>query len=185
VSFIAQHASTGSVFAARQDGYSVASRERPRPISTTCVTSLVSDDGGQPGEEIHLRAEQLVPVSDCKACRMLSIFRQNTSPMAKPISVPSTPIQAPHSRKIRMMAPLLAPMVRRMAMSRPLSFTSMISEEMMLKAATTMISVRIRNITFRSTCTAAKKLLLLACQSSTRNGMGESTPEISRVTCRT
>ena len=53
------------------------------------------------------------------------------------------------------MAPLPAPMVRRMAMSRPLSFTSMVREVMMLNAATTMISVRIRNITFRSTRTAA------------------------------
>ena len=56
---------------------------------------------------------------------------------------------------MRSIAPRVAPMVRRMAMSRPLSFTSMVSEEMMLNAATRMISVRIRNITFRSTRTAA------------------------------
>ncbi len=47
-------------------------------------------------------------------------------------------------------------MVRRIAMSRPLSFTSMIRPEMMLNAATRMIRVRIRNITFRSTSTAVK-----------------------------
>ncbi len=45
-------------------------------------------------------------------------------------------------------------------MSRPLSFTSMIMPEMMLKAATTMISVRIRNITLRSISTALKMLEL-------------------------
>lgn len=50
-------------------------------------------------------------------------------------------------------------------MSRPLSFTSMIIDEMMLKAATTMISVRIRNITLRSTWSALKKLELACCQS--------------------
>ena len=55
--------------------------------------------------------------------------------------------------------PRVAPMVRRIAMLRPLSFTSMIWPEMMLKAATTMISVRIRNITLRSTWIMAKKPL--------------------------
>ena len=49
-----------------------------------------------------------------------------------------------------------------MAIARPLSFTSMIRLEMMLKAATTMISVRIRNMTLRSTWTALKKLALAA-----------------------
>ena len=69
-----------------------------------------------------------------------------------PASVPTTPIAAPVMRKMRMIAPCVAPMVRRMAMSWPLSFTSMIRPEMMLSAATSTISVRIRNITLRSTC---------------------------------
>ena len=41
-------------------------------------------------------------------------------------------------RKIRRIEPCVAPMVRRMAMSRPLFFTSMTRPEMMLSAATTM-----------------------------------------------
>ncbi len=60
----------------------------------------------------------------------------------------------------------------------------MISEETMLKAATMMISVRIRNITLRSTCTAAKKDELASCQSSTRTRLGRAL-KISRVTPRT
>ena len=53
-------------------------------------------------------------------------------------------------------------------MSRPLSFTIMIMLEMMLKAATTMISVRIRNITLRSISTALTRLELACCQSTMR-----------------
>ena len=59
-------------------------------------------------------------------------------------------------------------MVRRMAMSCPLSFTSMIRPETMLSAATSTIMVRIRNITLRSTCSALKKVEL-RCRQSTRN----------------
>ena len=45
-------------------------------------------------------------------------------------------------------------------MSRPLSFTIMIMPEMMLKAATRMIRVRIRNITLRSISTALTRVEL-------------------------
>ena len=62
-----------------------------------------------------------------------------------------TPMLAPLRKKMRITMPLVAPMVRNMAMSRPLSFTSMIMLEIILNAATTMISVRIRNMTLRST----------------------------------
>ena len=55
-------------------------------------------------------------------------------------------------------------------MSPPLSFTSMIRPEMMLSAATRMISVRIRNITLRSTCSALKKVALRWRQSIMKIG---------------
>ena len=61
-------------------------------------------------------------------------------------------------------------MVRRMAMSGPLSFTSMIRPEMMLSAATSTISVRIKNITLRSTCSALKKVALRWRQSIMKIG---------------
>ena len=59
-------------------------------------------------------------------------------------------------------------MVRRIAMSLPLSLTSMIRPETILSAATSTIMVRIRNITLRSTCSALKKVEL-RCRQSTRN----------------
>ena len=62
--------------------------------------------------------------------------------------------------KIRSTAPRVAPMVRRMAMSLDLSFTSMTRPEMMLSEATSTISVRIRNMTLRSTSSAEKKVRL-------------------------
>ena len=65
---------------------------------------------------------------------------------------------APVIKNTRMTAPRVAPIVRRMAMSRPLSFTSMIRPEMMLSAATSTISVRIKNMTLRSTSSAVKKV---------------------------
>ena len=80
------------------------------------------------------------------------------------------PTEAPHIRKMRITAPRPAPKVRSTAMSRVLSFTIMIRDEITLNAATRMISVRIRNMTFCSTWTAAKKLLLLCCQSTIRTG---------------
>ena len=61
-------------------------------------------------------------------------------------------------------------MVRRIAMSEPLSFTSMIRPETMLSAATSTIKVRIRNITLRSTCNALKKVALRCRQSIMKIG---------------
>ena len=69
-----------------------------------------------------------------------------------------------------MIAPRVAPMVRRMAMSRPLSFTSMIRPEMMLSVATSTISVRIMNMTLRSTCRAEKNEALRWRQSTMKTG---------------
>ncbi|MNT75185.1 hypothetical protein D3C72_2140620 [compost metagenome] len=51
-------------------------------------------------------------------------------------------------------------------MSWPLSFTSMIRPEMILSAATSTISVRIMNMTLRSTCSAEKKVWLRWRQST-------------------
>ena len=59
-----------------------------------------------------------------------------------------------------MMAPLLAPIVRRMPISRPLSFTSMMRPEMMFNAATRTITDRMMNIMLRSTSSTVKKLSL-------------------------
>ena len=93
------------------------------------------------------------------------MLRLTTTPRTKPASVPTVPIDAPVMKNTRMIAPRVAPMVRRIAMSWPLSFTSMVRPEMMLSAATSTISVRIRNMTLRSTSSAEKKVTLRCRQS--------------------
>ena len=59
-----------------------------------------------------------------------------------------------------MIAPRVAPIVRRTAIARALSCTSMMRPEMMLSAATSTISVRMANITLLSTASTSKKLRL-------------------------
>ena len=88
-------------------------------------------------------------------------------PRTSPARVPTTPIEAPVMRNTRIIAPRVAPMVRRMATSRPLSFTSIIRPEMMLSAATSTISDRMMNITLRSTSSTVKNVSLRARQSET------------------
>ncbi len=57
-------------------------------------------------------------------------------------------------------------MVRRMAMSLPLSFTSMTRPEMIFEGRrTSTMRVRMMNITFRSTCSAEKKVWFRCRQS--------------------
>ena len=74
--------------------------------------------------------------------------------MIRPIRVPATPMLAPAMKNTRIMAPRVAPMVRRMAMSPLLSFTSMINPDTMFSVATRMISDRIRNMVLLSTSSA-------------------------------
>ena len=105
-----------------------------------------------------------MPVTVCRPWRIFSMLRQNSTPSAKPSSVPVTPMLMPEIRKTRITEPREAPMVRRMAMSGDLSFTSITRPEMMLSAATRMISDRIRNITLRSISTTSRKPLLKVCQ---------------------
>ncbi len=84
--------------------------------------------------------------------------------------VPDRPMAEPVIRKMRSTEPRLAPMVRRMAMSWPLSLTSMVMPETMLSAATSTISVRIMNMTLRSTSRAEKKVTLRWRQSEISTG---------------
>ena len=92
---------------------------------------------------------------------------QKSTPPTRPARVPSTPMAAPAMKKMRRTAPLPAPMVRRMAMSLVLFFTSMIKPVMMFIAAIATTNIRIRRITLRSTCQASKKLWFRSVQSVT------------------
>ncbi|CFN78011.1 Uncharacterised protein [Bordetella pertussis] len=87
-------------------------------------------------------------------------------PPATPSKVPTTPISAPCTRKMRATSPGPAPSVRRMAISDCLSLTAMTSDDSRLNAATATISARIRNIMRFSVCTAANQVRLLRDQSA-------------------
>ena len=92
------------------------------------------------------------------------------------------PILAPVIRKIRIMAAELAPIERKTAMSAFFDLTNIIIDETILKAATNMISVRIRNITFRSTCSALIKVgFFLASQTDDMTGQDELLQQLRRV----
>ena len=108
-------------------------------------------------------------VTQATNCRISSILQQNTMAKRQPASVPTTPMLAPVIRNTRMMAPWVAPMVRRMPISRPLSFTSMMRPEMILKAATMTMIDRMINIMLRSTWSTEKKPALRWRQSTKRN----------------
>ena len=62
----------------------------------------------------------------------------------------------PAIRKMRMIAPCPAPMVRRMAMSRSLFFTSMTRAEMMFSAAMATTISMIMRMAKRSTLSASQ-----------------------------
>jgi len=63
------------------------------------------------------------------------MLRQKLTPSSNPKLKPMTPRLALAMKKTRVIAPLVAPIVRRMAMSRLLFFTSMTMPEMMFRAA--------------------------------------------------
>ena len=113
-------------------------------------------------------SNRLVPVSLDRFWRMLSILTMKTTPITRPSRVPATPIDAPAMKNTRIMAPRVAPMVRRMAMSDDLSFTSMINPETMFSVATRMISDRIRNMVLLSTCSAESIVPFSSCQVTSR-----------------
>ena len=134
-----------------------ASRETTTraPCPTTAPTSSGSIRAGYPGKEIDLGREQIDPDDILhELADRFDVSGKGDAQVPSPARVPTTPMLAPDSMKMRRIMPREAPIVRRIAMSRPLSFTIMIMLEMMLKAATTMISVRIRNMTLRSISTA-------------------------------
>ena len=68
-------------------------------------------------------------------------------------------------KKMRMMEARPAPMARKTAISAFLERTNMIIDEIILKAATKIISVKIKNMTLRSTAKALRNEAFLVCQS--------------------
>src|SRR3979490_872797 len=110
-------ASTGSRRAARHDGYSVARKDSVSAMITTALVSPKSISDGSMERKKSYGENNSVLVSQDRNCRIDSMFRQISMPTKNPVSVPTTPIEAPVIRKMRMIEPCEAPMVRRIAMS--------------------------------------------------------------------
>ena len=83
-----------------------------------------------------------------------------------PSTIPSDPIVTPTVMNTFIMPLRLAPMVRRIAMSRVLARTSMMSDERMLNTATSTISESTTNIATRSTSRASNSAEFICRQST-------------------
>ncbi len=115
--------------------------------------------------------------SEVKMCCPLTRSSQPTiwltlnaaiTPSTPPISVPTMPIRLPWTMNVPMICAGVAPRVRRMAMSGPLSFTTITRVAMMLKAATAMIIISSRPIMVFSIFMALNRLPWVCDQSSAR-----------------
>ena len=81
-------------------------------------------------------------------------------PIVTPVIVASNPIVNPVRKKTFAIEFLLIPKVLSMAISFVLFLTKIVKPEIILKAATIIINVKIINITFLSTFNAPKKTYL-------------------------
>ena len=86
-----------------------------------------------------------------------SIFIENKTPMIIPVIVAKKPIVNPVRKKIFVIEVLLTPKVLSIAISFVLFLTKIVNPDIILNAATIIISVKIINITFLSTFNAPKK----------------------------
>ena len=85
-----------------------------------------------------------------------------------PMTVPTAPTLVPATRNRRASMPARAPIEPRMAISRTFDSTIMVSDAMMLKAATRMISTSSSEIATFCVFRAVNRLWFSSCQSTTR-----------------
>ena len=95
---------------------------------------------------------------------MFSIYKENITPKKIPKKVAKVPIITPTKKKIFIIDLFSTPIDLRIAISRVLFLTRMVKPEMMLKAATIIISDKIINMTLRSTFKAEKSELFISAQ---------------------
>ena len=86
-------------------------------------------------------------------------------PSIEPKNVPIEPIDVPINKNIFIIVFLDDPIVLSKAISPDLALTSIIIEDIILKAATKIIKVKIKNITFFSTFKALINVLFCFFQS--------------------
>ena len=129
----------------------------PSAIATTSATWLNSTMAGSRDRKSTTPANGRSYLMRASQPPMRSMLPATARPSATPRIVPNMPVLAPLRKKMRMIAARVAPMVRRIAISRPLSFTSITWPETMLKAATSMISASRMKVTMRSTFSAERR----------------------------
>ena len=92
-----------------------------------------------------------------KNSRIFSMYRENKTPNIIPNNVANDPIKKPTIKKIFEIDLFKTPIDLSIAISLVLFLTNIVNPEIILKAATTIIKVKIINITFLSTLRAPKK----------------------------
>ena len=95
---------------------------------------------------------------------IFSIFDENIIPKIIPDIVAKKPIVKPVKKNVFFIEVLFSPKVFNIAISLVLFFINIVSPEIILNAATTIINARIINITFLSTFNALKKDLFKSDQ---------------------
>ena len=95
-----------------------------------------------------------------KNCLISSIYTENVIPKITPAIVAKKPIKNPVKKKDLTIDFFDNPNDFNMAISLVLFFIRIVSPEIILNAATIMIKVNIKNMTFLSTFNAEKKDLL-------------------------
>ncbi len=128
-----------------------------RLVMTTYKTSLELIFAGKLDKKYISEEKSSVFVKFSKKFLRVLIFKTKNIPNKEPIKVPKKPIVAPFKKNIFIIVFWLAPIVLRIAISICLFLTSIIKLEIMLKAATKIIRLKIKNITFFSVCIALKK----------------------------
>ena len=97
-----------------------------------------------------------------KNSRKFSIYSENKTPKKIPKKVAEVPIITPTKKNILTIDLFKTPMDLSIAISLVLFLTKIVSPEIILKAATTIISDKIINITLRSTFNAENKELFIS-----------------------
>ena len=107
---------------------------------------------------------KLILKNSLRNCLKFSTYIEKVIPKIIPKIVAEVPIITPIKKKIFTIDLLRTPIDLRIAISFVLFFTSIVKPEIILKAATIIINVKIINITFRSTFNAENKDLFMSDQ---------------------
>ena len=105
---------------------------------------------------------KLILKTSLRNCLKFSTYIENITPKIIPKIVAEVPIIIPIKKKIFIIDLLRTPIDLSIAISFVLFLTNIVKPEIILKAATIIINVKIINITFRSTFNAENKDLFIS-----------------------